>query len=75
MFNVKSYQANESFECHFFDDGLKVHHKRFARTNDALVIQNNNLKWNKLLKSLTEQKSKQQSNSSGCNKRIKISRS
>ena len=39
----KSYQTNESFQRHFFDNGLEMHDKRFSRTNDALVIQNNNL--------------------------------
>ena len=39
-----TYKTDESSKCDFFDESLKVHHKRFARTNDALVIQNNNLK-------------------------------
>ena len=41
------YQANEGFECDFFDDGLEVHHERFAGTNDALVVEDNNLIKNK----------------------------
>ena len=41
------YQANEGFECDFFDDGLEVHHERFAGTNDALVVEDNNLRKNK----------------------------
>lgn len=37
------YQANEGFECDFFDDGLEVHHECFTRTNDTLVVENYNL--------------------------------
>ena len=37
------YQTNERLESDFFDDGLEVHHERFAGTNDALVVEDNNL--------------------------------
>ena len=40
---MKYYQTNESFQRDFFNDGLEVHDKRFSGTNDALVVQNNNL--------------------------------
>ena len=41
------YQTNERLESDFFDDGLEVHHERFAGTNDALVVEDNNLRKNK----------------------------
>ena len=36
--------ADNVLERHFFDDGLQMQDKLFARTNDTFVIKNSNLK-------------------------------
>ena len=43
------YQTNERLESDFFDDGLKVHHKNFPGTDDALVVEYHNLRRKNIL--------------------------